>query len=388
MLDGITIERFKAAFKPGLVQLRPFTVIIGRNGSGKSTLLEALQWLDTTMRHDARRASERYYGVGDLINLRTQTSPGFFKLKLTWTGGTLARPVTYEVRVQQDAHDDHMPRIAREQLSAGKRSWIGTEKGGTRVLFPKDQRRRVPFHETDRLALARGGSPDEEGGSDPLAVLRDFWTRAVFLRLSPNRLAAGSPARRASFEPLLDEEGHNLPALLTELDRAQRKELVSKVRDVLPDIVAVKVEKPRAGRDVRINYLLSEKMPYVGRAGLSTFDIPAWMLSEGTRRITALLALLVHSPPPSLLCVEEIENGLDPWTVKTILAELQAASDRGIQVVLTTHSPWLLDHVLLEDIIHVRREQGETRYLRFAHRDEIREFAAAVPPGTRYVTAP
>lgn len=386
LLEAVSIERFKAAFKPGPTHLGAFTVIIGRNGSGKSTLLEALQWLDTTMRHDARRASERYYGVGDLVNLRTKKAPGFFVLSLTWRGGGLPGQVHYEVRVEPFDRDQHTPRVASERLWGKEHRWIATDKSGARVLFPNDPRRRLPFHEPDRLALARGGSPEEQGGSEAPAILRDFWERAVFLRLSPNRLVAGSAPRRASYEPLLDEEGQNLPALLNELDRGERKQLVAKIRDVLADIVAVKVERPRAGRDVRINYMLSETMPYVGRAGLRTFDIPAWMLSEGTRRITAILALLMHSPPPSLLCVEEIENGLDPWTVRTILLELQAASDRGVQVVLTTHSPWLLDHVPLEDIIQVRREQGETRYDRFADREEIQRFADAVPPGTRYVT--
>jgi predicted ATPase len=60
LLSSVTLRSFKAAFKPGAIPLRAFNVIIGRNGSGKSTLLEALQWIDTTMRRDAREASDRY----------------------------------------------------------------------------------------------------------------------------------------------------------------------------------------------------------------------------------------------------------------------------------------------------------------------------------------
>jgi predicted ATPase len=109
------------------------------------------------------------------------------------------------------------------------------------------------------------------------------------------------------------------------------------------------------------------------------------MLSEGTRRITAIMALLVRDPAPSLLCIEEIENGLDPWTVQAVLRHLQSAATRGTQVILTTHSPWVLDYIPIDSILQVRRIEGDTRYEHFSSRPEIMAFDASVPAGTRYV---
>ncbi len=135
---------------------------------------------------------------------------------------------------------------------------------------------------------------------------------------------------------------------------------------------------------MRVHYSLLERMPFQGRRGRKQFPIRAWMLSEGTRRITAILALLVRDPPPSLLCIEEIENGLDPWTVKAMLRRLQSAADRGTQTILTTHSPWVLDYVPLDSIIQVRRVDGNSQYETFATRREISIFDPSVPAGTRY----
>ncbi|HKV39440.1 MAG TPA: AAA family ATPase [Blastocatellia bacterium] len=42
------------------------------------------------------------------------------------------------------------------------------------------------------------------------------------------------------------------------------------------------------------------------------FRVPGWVLSQGTLRPLALLALLRHPMPPPLIVIEEIENGLDP----------------------------------------------------------------------------
>lgn len=392
-LRKVTIERFKAAFRPPPIALHPFTVIIGRNGSGKSTLLEALHWLDTTMRHDAQTACERYHGVHDLINLRSQASRLFFSLGLQWSNSPTdirtARGWNYSVRVEEQ--EPTIPTITEETLYFGKpdkrdkRFWIKTE-GESRQIINRGTGSHVEFAEPDRLALSRGWriAGSRTDSPDAFKILQDFWNRAVFLRLSPNRLAAGSLARRRSFDPLLDEEGHTLPALLNELNEEQKNNLVAAIQGVLADIEDVEITGRRS-REERVHYSLRERMPYRGRAGRSSFAIPAWMLSEGTRRITAIFALLEHDPPPSMLCIEEIENGLDPWTVIQVLQRLQSAVDNGTQVILTTHSPWLLDHVPLEAILHVKRTEGETIYKSFMDEAEIKAFAASVPPGTRYV---
>lgn len=389
-LSSVRIQRFKAAFKPTPIPLNSFNVVIGRNGSGKSTLLEALQWLDVTIRRDAREACDRYYGSRDLVNLRSQAWPPYFELTLTWTSKAAVRPpVRYKVRVEDR---EGTPTIAREEIStlraSGRklREYLVTNDSGERVLIGEGVNGLgFSIREPDRLALGLLGSAGL-GQLDPsLAFLDNFWSRAVFLRLSPNRLALGSLATRKSFEPLLDEEGQSLPALLNELTPDQKVELVQAIGEILPGIRDVEVSRAELMRDTRVNYSLLERMPYQGRSGRTQFPIPAWMLSEGTRRVTAILALLAHEPAPSLLCIEEIENGLDPWTVRTVLRHLRSAADRGTQVILTTHSPWVLDAVPMGSILQVRRTEGDTRYEPFASRPEIAAFAPSVPAGTRYV---
>ncbi len=382
-LQSVTLERFKAAFKPQPVILGSFNVLIGRNGSGKSTLLEALQWIDTTLRQDARIASDRYYGISDLINLRGNADS--FRIRLGFTPDDAfadeSQHVHYEVVAKEDPKQKGVATITQERLWVGphvsKNFYIKYSKG--KRLLCKRGLPEIVFDQPERLALAQGGLPIE-------MRLRTFFRDAVFLRLSPNRLAKGSPTKRKSFEPLLDEEGQNLPALLYELTDDQRQDLIRRVQRAIPGMRGLRIDAPlQGGRDTIANYSLLERMPYKGRGGKHELPIPSWMLSEGTRRITALFALLVHDPPPSLLCIEEIENGLDPHTTLLVLKELRSAAARGTQVLVTTHNPWLLDHVELTEILEARREDGNTEYYRFADRDAIKAFAANIPPGTRYV---
>ncbi len=263
-----------------------------------------------------------------------------------------------------------------EQTEVGR--FVSPSPGGFGFVFDDPEHLALGF--TPRL-----GRPQAAVRKSSIAPVHDFWSRAVFLRLSPNRLAQTSPPRRGLFAPILDEEGHHLPTLLNELSDAQRQKLVQWIQDVPQGVTGVTVSQPRSERE-EVFYSLIEQLPAPGRrTGGKPFPIPAWMLSEGTRRITALFALLVRDPPPSLLCIEEIENGLDPWALLTVLRHLQSAADRGIQVIVTTHSPWLLDHVEIDAILHVQRTAGETRYERFADRAAVKALQGLAPAGAIYI---
>jgi predicted ATPase len=62
---------------------------------------------------------------------------------------------------------------------------------------------------------------------------------------------------------------------------------------------------------------------------------------------------------PGILLVEEPENGVHHASLKDIVGTLkQLTQEKGVQVILTTHSPYLLDHVEPQDV-HVFRKDEE-----------------------------
>jgi predicted ATPase len=110
------------------------------------------------------------------------------------------------------------------------------------------------------------------------------------------------------------------------------------------------------------------------------------MLSTGTLRLLALLALLRHPSPPPLIVVEEIENGLDPRSIHLIVEEIRNVVLDGVtQVILTTHSPYLLDLLMLEHLVLVERDsKGHPRFLRPADNENLQRWAADFAPGKLY----
>ena len=110
------------------------------------------------------------------------------------------------------------------------------------------------------------------------------------------------------------------------------------------------------------------------------------MLSSGSLRLLALLAALRHPGGPSVIFIEELENGLDPRAIGFLIDEIKAAVESGDrQVILTTHSPYLLDKLSLEHIITVERPPGGSPvFRRPSEEQELRKWAKQFAPGSLY----
>jgi predicted ATPase len=114
------------------------------------------------------------------------------------------------------------------------------------------------------------------------------------------------------------------------------------------------------------------------------FKVPGWLLSTGTLRVLALLACLRHPDPPPLLVVEEIENGLDPRTMHLLVEEFRASMEaKTTQILVTTHSPYLLDLLDLSHIVVVERIDDEPTFVR-PDAQRLENWAKSFSPGRLY----
>jgi predicted ATPase len=114
------------------------------------------------------------------------------------------------------------------------------------------------------------------------------------------------------------------------------------------------------------------------------YKVPGWLLSTGTLRVLALLACLRHPNPPPLLVIEELENGLDPRTIHLFVEEIRSALALGeIQVIITTHSPFLLDLVDLSHLVVVERVDGRPVFTR-PNQEALAEWSKSFSPGRLY----
>jgi len=93
------------------------------------------------------------------------------------------------------------------------------------------------------------------------------------------------------------------------------------------------------------------------------------------------VALAYHPTPPKLILLEEPENGVHPRRLADIVRLLREITqgkhgNHAAQIVLTTHSPYLLDFVDLEQdqVLVFRREDDGSRTAEPADRERLKNY--------------
>jgi predicted ATPase len=155
-------------------------------------------------------------------------------------------------------------------------------------------------------------------------------------------------------EPILREDAGNLSAVLHHLYTEHRPafdELQQHLRSTVPGFRGLSV-KARGGPGQVIALWREEGVD----VELSLAD-----LSDGTLHLLCWIALCLHPHPPSLICIDEPDQGVHPRTLPLLGGLFQKASDRT-QILLATHASYFLLQFDLSQIAVLRKENGEVRW--------------------------
>lgn len=170
----------------------------------------------------------------------------------------------------------------------------------------------------------------------------------------------------------LGETGDRLASVLDallRLDRTRFDEVIAVLRRLVPGFENLRIATPTA--DTR-------EVLFEVEGGLL---MPASLASVGVR-LLLFIVVLVHLPrPPRIILLEEPENGVHPRRLEEIMQMLHQATQgayggRPSQVILTTHSPYLLDHVDLDrdQVLVFSREPDGSRTARPVDAQRMKTF--------------
>ena len=358
ILDALRVGNFKAVRDSGLVKLGALTVLIGNNGSGKSSFIEALETYRRVVLHGLDDAMQQFMGMEHVHYKRAkQESPISFQIRLLtqWGRSTLSMSVASDAARNRysivDESETGLPALAyaRAGVAAGK-------------IVPKRWQQGFSM---------LGGEPYRD-----VVELIEAWQ---FVSLAPDRMGFPLPQKRTGGAVRLARDGSNIAEFLLEFrerDGVAFQGLIDALAFVLPYATDL---QPAVTSELERKAWLQLTEP--------DFKVPGWMLSTGTLRIVALLALLRHPTPPPLIVIEEIENGLDPRTLNMLVEEIRNAIELGkTQVIATTHSPYLLDLLALEHILLVERDaSGEPAFFRPATDKALAAWRDRFAPGQLYL---
>ncbi|MBT9490361.1 MAG: AAA family ATPase [Rubrivivax sp.] len=327
------------------VELGALTYLVGPNGAGKSNFLEAL-------------------------HLVTDALSGSLDHALSVRGGLA------EVRRKSGGHPTHFGIRLDFNLRDGVPGWYAFKVGA----LPN---RSYEVQEEQCVLAGVGKGPHFHLKSGELLASSE----PTFPAVTPDRLAlvaaSGLPAFRPVFDALTAMGLYNLnPRLIREPQKPQDGRLLKPAAENLVSVIG-HLERHRPEVMQRIEQYLQTVVPSVQgirRVPVGPFEtlefrrdvagakhpwrFQAMNMSDGTLRALGVLVALFQGNPdhePSLVGIEEPETALHPAAAGALREALLAASERT-QVIVTSHSPELLDarDIDADQLRAVAEREGET----------------------------
>ena len=337
------------------VAIDDLNVFIGANASGKSTILDALRFLSEAVL--ARDFKGPMFSRGGMLHLAWKgADAALIELvarvadgddAFEWSVRLLRRDYEFDVEERVSQMRPGSPPTELLRSSGGRGEWWSGERsehvplsqGPTScALAAAAADASFPAHEVARF-IARWGFFDP----NPFLLRRD-WSSIESTRL--------------------DHFGRNLAETLYRLDENTRQRILEATKAIigLPE----NIEPRLAEEEDRFYFVQQEE-------GLR-YRVHQMGASSGTLRMLALMTALHTSSEAKLIGIEEPENYVHPGALSAFVEYLGEVGE-NIQLVVTTHSPLVLDALGDPNVVRVVRrdlqegttiEEGDARGVRDA----------------------
>jgi len=362
MIEKVDFQNFKALRDVSL-DLERFTVLVGPNASGKTSVLEGLDYLAKAGSRPQVRAV--FEGGPSPTVLTSSGSTAYLSLvcltELGW------------IRIGESLRTD---------FCFPPRPEIGT---GRRIM-------------SEELDLGDGGAKTnfEVRYEGRFFVDRNKLGPAVLLRLDVARLVA--PSYSDERVPHMEPDGEGLASVLAYL-AFNRPDDYGRLQEALRAVVPIvrHMRFPRAAVvRTESEVIKVEGKTFTHRADREywgnaiEFDmegashIPAEMVSEGTLLVLGLLTAIMGPERPQLVLLDDIDRALHPKAQGDLVTLLRKLLDQNpdMQIVATSHSPYLLDHLRPEEVrLTTLRDDGSVACGRLDAHPEFEKWKETMTPG-------
>jgi predicted ATPase len=369
------------------------TAVTGPNGAGKSNLTEGIGFIGEAYQHSLELAVARAGGYDTIAHRRTRRArtPVSIALRVEFTAreigsqgvqlarlfpelrrktGRIAFEHTFSLRVEGQALtslfrvEEDVMRICVGDVEVVK-VWRGkdgiveysTDINVRDAVNELDSPNRNPLYPLTSTGFITFLKEQPVPSSDlivnsvmALGLFRIIARKIAQLRifqLSPNQCRlSGVPTPNAS----LSRYGENLPAVADYLQKHETeawRRIENAMRSIIPNLAAIEVTHTE---DRRLAFQFREtsvRRPWNANE-----------MSDGTIQALALFTAIYDERTP-LLVVEEPENSLHPWILRHFL---DLCRESGKQVILTTHSPVLINYLTPNSLRFMWQRDGRSQW--------------------------
>jgi AAA domain, putative AbiEii toxin, Type IV TA system len=340
MIHRSRVQNFKSIVDVDVV-LSPVTVLVGKSGTGKSSFVQSLRFLREVLSSN-QTLQQSWSQLRPVIG---SDAPTTFCVDFSILG--LEERFQYELSIGKTGPGS--PPV-KERLVLGDKCLfhqVTDGQGSTRWLV-EPELLKVPH--PGGIALGRIPSISE------VVIAFTALTSGIGCYVFSDDVLCQTATLNQRTRGLADDASNYLDALREVVSNLQdlkvRKSIVAALQRVNPSISSVELNDLQNPSSVVVGHRFDGKTLALGLS----------QESDGFRRFYAHLLAIYQRPPKQTLIFEHPEDGIHPGALSLLAEEFKAAPEHGHgQVILTTHSPKLLDHFDVEQIRVVELSGSETR---------------------------
>jgi len=368
--------------------LSALTVVIGANAVGKSTLLDCLQCISQCVEHPLNTVLGWHWGIVSLLNAAEKKEQKL-SWKITfriprdgyWSQMTMEdRAMVYDVVLQTDLQGQALAQYEALKASEPRAGFTEPFKfleatPNRRQIYDRRTSHFESFDEavlysSDSGAPANGHAVQAQEPALMLSKIRFFNEFPIpsFARLYLTNMAfypgfdvtrfSALRTKAAEIKPIvtLFQAGENLGTVLHEiLNRYEYRSAANDLREFLkaayPTFEEIHCDTTY-GMPPQVLVRVREKgMPRSMEVG---------ELSDGMLRFLCLVTALLSPVISPLIAIDEPEVGLHPRLLPIVADMIKMASERT-QVLVTTHSPDLLNRFDINNVAVMTRDEDAVR---------------------------
>jgi energy-coupling factor transporter ATP-binding protein EcfA2 len=380
MIHKLTLRNFKGIESTEL-NLERLTVIVGPNASGKTSVLQAMHLLLALAnpKTGRRKLLDEQGGASALLRRGSHNEAILIEALGRWQKqvGTVQMSL-----VPAGSEQDNEP-------------WAALiVEGNVGELFV------IPEAPAPEIRRSQQKVLRAQIENLPSALLND-WAAHTLLRLEARRLA--EPSYTEAVEPQMDSDGSGLASVLAQMALSRPDDfsaLLSAMRAVIPQVIRIRLSLAEVKRQetetIRINdepLTRSATRSYSGQRILLDLagaeGIPSQGASEGTLLVLGLLAALFSAPRPKLVLLDDLDRGLHPKAQKDLVSQLRKLLERDpeLQIVATSHSPYLVDHLDPKEVrLSTVLPDGTIRFAALTQHPDFERWKETMRPGEFWST--
>jgi predicted ATPase len=346
-LRRVRIRNYKSIGKCDVLPGR-LTILVGRNGSGKSNFLDALRFMVDGLQSSLDHAIKARGGI-DEVRRRSTGHPHNFGIEVE-INLSARQTAIYGFEVSSQPKGGFV--VKNEKLVVRK------PRGDAKAMFNLESGKVIastedtlPKAAKDRLFLVTAsGLPEFRETYDALLSMG-------FYNLNPEQM---KEIQSPDAGELLRRDASNIASVVARL-AADNPPIKQRIREYLSEIVPDIVDFQR----VQLGHRETLEFRQQVKGSTHPWKFYAANMSDGTLRILGILVaamqLANRESRVHLAGIEEPETALHPAAAGALMDSLREAAAET-QVLLTTHSPDLLDRFDPDEdtLLVVQASQGVT----------------------------